>query len=126
VSHVDVKDASAGVLKDLKRFQTEKEDDLKRYMVRKLHFYGVFQLTNVGRSSSLSPNAILNGPSATWNTGMRPSEKWKIFRLRSRGTTRLRDAWDEVYTHSNTTLMPEHSPGFTVSIRSSILCALTS
>ena len=30
----DVKDASASVLKDLKRFQREKEDDLKRYMVR--------------------------------------------------------------------------------------------
>lgn len=29
----DVKDASAGILKDLKRFQLEKEDDLKRYMV---------------------------------------------------------------------------------------------
>lgn len=29
----DVKDASAGVLKDLRRFQDEKEDDLKRYMV---------------------------------------------------------------------------------------------
>lgn len=29
----DVKDASAGVLKDMKRFQSEKEDDLKRYMV---------------------------------------------------------------------------------------------
>ncbi|KAH8595020.1 sorting nexin-like protein-41 [Bisporella sp. PMI_857] len=29
----DVRDASAGVLKDLKRFQTEKEDDLKRYML---------------------------------------------------------------------------------------------
>ena len=34
VSAQDVKDASAGVLKDLKRFQGEKEDDLKRYMVR--------------------------------------------------------------------------------------------
>jgi sorting nexin-41/42 len=34
VSHDDVKDASAGVLKDLKRFQGEKEEDLKRYMVR--------------------------------------------------------------------------------------------
>ncbi len=33
VSEQDVKDASAGVLKDLKRFQWEKEDDLKRYMV---------------------------------------------------------------------------------------------
>jgi hypothetical protein len=29
----DVRDASAGILKDLKRFQAEKEDDLKRYMV---------------------------------------------------------------------------------------------
>lgn len=28
-----MKDASAGVLKDLKRFQMEKEEDLKRYMV---------------------------------------------------------------------------------------------
>ena len=34
VSEQDVKDASAGVLKDLKRFQSEKEDDLRRYMVR--------------------------------------------------------------------------------------------
>ena len=33
MSEQDVKDASAGVLKDLKRFQLEKEDDLKRYMV---------------------------------------------------------------------------------------------
>jgi hypothetical protein len=33
VSEHDVRDASAGILKDLKRFQAEKEDDLKRYMV---------------------------------------------------------------------------------------------
>lgn len=33
VSEKDVKDASAGILKDLKRFQKEKEDDLQRYMV---------------------------------------------------------------------------------------------
>jgi len=33
VSKTDVKDASAGVLKDLKRFQGEKEEDLKRYML---------------------------------------------------------------------------------------------
>lgn len=33
VSEQDVKEASAGVLKDLKRFQMEKEEDLKRYMV---------------------------------------------------------------------------------------------
>jgi hypothetical protein len=33
----DVKDASASVLKDLKRFQREKEDDLKRYMASHTH-----------------------------------------------------------------------------------------
>jgi hypothetical protein len=33
VSAQDVKDASASILRDLKRFQREKEDDLKRYMV---------------------------------------------------------------------------------------------
>ncbi|TAQ88252.1 hypothetical protein B7494_g3420 [Chlorociboria aeruginascens] len=32
-SEQDVRNASAGVLKDLKRFQAEKEDDLKRYML---------------------------------------------------------------------------------------------
>jgi hypothetical protein len=34
VSEQDVKDASASILTDMKRFQGEKEDDLKRYMVR--------------------------------------------------------------------------------------------
>ncbi|PNS17443.1 Sorting nexin-41 [Sphaceloma murrayae] len=33
VSEKDVKDASQGVMKDLKRFQSDKEDDLRRYMV---------------------------------------------------------------------------------------------
>lgn len=33
VSDKDVKDASVGVLKSLKQFQTEKEDDFRRYMV---------------------------------------------------------------------------------------------
>ncbi|TVY15265.1 Sorting nexin-41 [Lachnellula arida] len=32
-SEQDVKDASSGILKDMKRFQAEKEDDLKRYML---------------------------------------------------------------------------------------------
>lgn len=34
VAAQDVKEASASILNDLKRFQYEKEDDLKRYMVR--------------------------------------------------------------------------------------------
>ncbi|KAL1953303.1 hypothetical protein VTO42DRAFT_3033 [Malbranchea cinnamomea] len=33
VSEQDVKDASAGVLADLKRFQKDKEDDFRRYMI---------------------------------------------------------------------------------------------
>lgn len=33
VSEKDVTDASAGVLQDLKRFQKDKEGDLRRYMV---------------------------------------------------------------------------------------------
>lgn len=33
VSEADVRDASRSVLKDLKRFQSEKEDDLKRYIM---------------------------------------------------------------------------------------------
>ena len=37
VSERDVKDASSGVLKDLRRFQQDKEKDLQRYMVCALH-----------------------------------------------------------------------------------------
>jgi hypothetical protein len=33
VSEKDVKDASAGVMQDLRRFQKDKEGDLRRYMV---------------------------------------------------------------------------------------------
>ncbi|KAI4669780.1 uncharacterized protein J4E79_000058 [Alternaria viburni] len=33
VAEKDTKDASAGVMKDLRRFQSEKEDDLRRYMM---------------------------------------------------------------------------------------------
>jgi sorting nexin-41/42 len=51
VSAQDVKDASSSILKDLKRFQGEKEDDLKRYMVSRrsitestLHYTDDFKL----------------------------------------------------------------------------------
>lgn len=37
VSQKDVKDASAGVLQDLKRFQAQKEEDLRTYMVSTSH-----------------------------------------------------------------------------------------
>lgn len=36
-SERDVKEASASILKDLKRFQRDKEDDLRRYMVSREH-----------------------------------------------------------------------------------------
>jgi hypothetical protein len=39
VAEKDTKDASAGVMKDLRRFQAEKEDDLRRYMVCSLLIY---------------------------------------------------------------------------------------
>ena len=50
VSEQDVKDASAGVLKDLKRFQLEKEEDLKRYMVR-LWPFAMFVMARLTRCS---------------------------------------------------------------------------
>ena len=33
VAEKDTKDASEGVMKDLRRFQSEKENDVRRYMV---------------------------------------------------------------------------------------------
>lgn len=35
VAEKDTKDASEGVMKDLRRFQSEKENDVRRYMVRR-------------------------------------------------------------------------------------------
>ena len=49
VSEKDVKDASAGVLRDLKRFQKDKEVDLRRYMVCGL---GSRFWTSIGDSAS--------------------------------------------------------------------------
>jgi hypothetical protein len=53
VSETDVKDASAGVLQDLKRFQKDKEEDLRRYMV--ILFLNIiplqeYQLTSVSNT----------------------------------------------------------------------------
>ena len=61
VSEQDVKDASAGVLKDLKRFQLEKEEDLKRYMVGIASDLPPLNLANVPLQRSLTPNAISIG-----------------------------------------------------------------
>lgn len=69
----DVKDTSAGVLKDLKRFQREKEDDLRRMMVRVLGWQSR-GCANEGRLFMQS--AILNGPRRTWRLGRRRKVKW--------------------------------------------------
>lgn len=42
MSEKDVKDASTGVLQDLKRFQKDKETDLRRYMVGALSYQEIF------------------------------------------------------------------------------------
>lgn len=55
VSEKDVKDASAGVLRDLRRFQKEKEEDLQRYMVRgHLSCPILFDITQLLRSHRLT------------------------------------------------------------------------
>ena len=50
----DVKDASASVLRDLKRFQREKEDDLKRYMVS---FFSVYTQSMGHAAQAIQPTA---------------------------------------------------------------------
>jgi len=51
VSEKDVKDASSGVLKDLKRFQGDKEDDLRKYMVSSQRPTAVFSRHRRGSPS---------------------------------------------------------------------------
>lgn len=89
----DVKDASASVLKDLKRFQREKEDDLKRYMVRSRQFtvYRSRPIANLGLSSRM-PRARLSGqrrtrrlgrkrrPRSTRSTSLSRTE-WSVLRV---------------------------------------------
>jgi len=78
----DVKDASASVLKDLKRFQREKEDDLKRYMVC---FFSVLfhedHSANVLACSWHMPRVKLSGPQRTGRHGRR--QRPKLTRLMS-------------------------------------------
>jgi hypothetical protein len=76
VSEKDVKDASAGVLKDLKRFQKEKEDDLQRYMVSSLQLTHLQKLT---LCRSPMPDVTLIGRRRTWKRGKRHSHTPLIF-----------------------------------------------
>lgn len=78
MSEKDVKDASAGVLKDLKRFQLEKEDDLKRYMVSVL---GISTLpapaqADGSRDRLHMPSAISTGQRRTSTRGEKREKRW--------------------------------------------------
>jgi len=84
----DVKDASASVLKDLKRFQKEKEDDLKRYMVCfcSIQPHVCMILTF---NSSRTQRARLSGPRRTRRRGRRPRPKWTRLTRHTRRLDRL-------------------------------------
>lgn len=75
VSEKDVKDATQGVMRDLKRFQKEKEDDIQRYMVSDLQH----RMTRCGADSccyrSRTPGVILNGRGRIWRRGRRPEKR---------------------------------------------------
>jgi hypothetical protein len=76
VSEKDVKDASAGVLKDLKRFQKEKEDDFQRYMVSSLQLTHLQKLTLY---RSPMPDVTLIGRRRIWKLGKRHNRTPLIF-----------------------------------------------
>ena len=73
VSEKDVKEASASVLKDLQRFQQDKEDDLRRYMVSVGYFFLVWNSVrpNTNSYSSHMPRVKSNGPRRASNNGKR-------------------------------------------------------
>jgi hypothetical protein len=68
----DVKDASASVLMDLKRFQKDKEDDLRRYMVREFP-YTVYRVLT--RRSLHTPRARSSGPRRASSNGKRRGQR---------------------------------------------------
>lgn len=71
----DVRAASASILQDLKRFQNEKEDDLKRYMVSP-HSALLYQVeTNHISSSSHMPKAKSNGRRKARKPGKKPRQR---------------------------------------------------
>jgi hypothetical protein len=77
VAEKDTKDASSGVMKDLRRFQSEKEDDLRRYMV--CHYVHPFSRTlsnNKCRWNSLNVTSI--GRNETRRPGKKRRPKSRI------------------------------------------------
>lgn len=90
VAEQDVKDASAGVLKELRRFQKEKEGDLKRYMVScdTIQLLTTATFTDVCCARSPMPNAILTGPRRMPKAGGRRkkrSRRSRCDRIQRRG-----------------------------------------
>ena len=67
VSEKDVKDASTGVLKDLKRFQKEKEDDIQRYLVSFTSYFGAITQLTVSRLPMLDVTST--GRRRIWRPG---------------------------------------------------------
>lgn len=73
VSEKDVKDATQGVLRDLKRFQKEKEDDINRYMVSKFFPRLTYRILTIARSHML--DATLTGREKIYIHGQKPETK---------------------------------------------------
>jgi hypothetical protein len=79
VAEKDTKDASAGVMKDLRRFQSEKEDDLRRYMVclNRCLVSSIITKNNC-RWSLLNATSI--GQNGTRLLGKKLKPRWKTLR----------------------------------------------
>ena len=75
VSEQDVKDASAAVLQDLKRFQQDKEDDFRRYMVS-LARAACQHISRLTESRCPTHDATSTGRGRIWRHGQKQRTKW--------------------------------------------------
>lgn len=87
VARRDVRDASGGVLADLRRFQGQKEEDLRGYMVCSVSHLtscgSVLWLTGYVCDSSTLQSAISSGRRAVWRSGRRPRGRLRRLRCSS-------------------------------------------
>lgn len=84
VSEKDVRDATQGVMKDLKRFQKEKEEDLTRYMVSHDNTPSRWGFTNRDNRSHMQ-NVTSSGRGRTWRRGVRLGMRLiRLWRRRAR------------------------------------------
>lgn len=77
VSERDVKEASASVLEDMKRFQKDKEDDLRRYMVSCPRPSRGGMWTILTLHSLRMRRARSNGPGRASSNGKRHGRRWR-------------------------------------------------